>query len=247
MTALGANAIFVAGSVADAQVADELVATCIDSFGKPPQLLINNAGVIRDRTLVRMSDSDFDDVVATHLRGSWLASRAAARVMTPGGGAILNIVSGSALFGLFGQSNYAAAKGGMIALTRALSVELHTAGIAVNALYPAALTDMTRTVVEASGPHTGALPDFHLPDQVAPIVTFLASADARNITGQVLSFDGRTLTVWSHPAPAHTVERDVTWTSDDIGTAFRDGSLVPEPLHPDAIGLAVREALAASR
>lgn len=244
LTDTGVEAAFVAGSIADDGVAEELIGTCVDRYGGI-DLLVNNAGLIRDRTLLRMTPADFDEVVAVHLRGTWAASRAAAAAMRESGGAILNLVSGSALYGLVGQSNYAAAKGGVLALTRALSLELSRYAIRVNALYPAALTDMTRSVLAAARrlPAGAALPEFRLPQEVAPVVAYLASDAARHLTGQVLSFDGRELTVWSHPAPACSASLERPWSVGDVASAFSTGSVQPEPTHPDRLGQAVRELL----
>jgi 3-oxoacyl-[acyl-carrier protein] reductase len=145
---------YVVGRIEDEPTAAALVATCAEMFG-PVRFVVNNAGITRDKSLMKMGVDEFDDVVAVHLRGSWLLCRAAARAMRHAGGSILNVTSGSALYGLVGQSNYAAAKGGIIALTRALSVELARYTIRVNALYPVALTDMTAPVLELAGGHDG--------------------------------------------------------------------------------------------
>jgi 3-oxoacyl-[acyl-carrier protein] reductase len=248
LRAQGLKVVGLAGGVQDSAVADGLVRRCVEEFGQV-DLVVNNAGITRDRTLVKMTDDDFDEVLAVHLRGAWALSRAAARAMREAGtgGGIVNVVSGSALFGLVGQSNYAAAKGGMLALTRALSLELGRHGIRVNALYPVALTDMTQPVVDqivASGGDADAVP-FGSADSVAPIVTWLASDQAADVTGQVLHFDGRDLTVWSHPRGSATARRDA-WSIDDVAGFLTSDPSPLEPLHPDRWGAGTRSALAGS-
>jgi len=238
---LGDRTTVVCGDISDEAVADRVVETAVERFGGV-NFAINNAGITRDRTLLKMTAEEWDAVVDVHLRGAWALSRAAARQMTEGG-AIVNVVSGSALFGLVGQSNYAAAKGGMLALTRALSVELAPKGIRVNAVYPVALTDMTRPVAELAARRSGgdAIP-FGDADEVAPIVCALASPSAAHVTGQVIHFDGRELTFWTHPAPAASTARTSPWATEDVL------SFIAEPehqqaLHPDRWGAGTRTAL----
>lgn len=247
----GLDAIGVPGAVQDERVADELIAACVARYGGV-DLVVNNAGITRDSTLTKMTGEDFDAVVAVHLRGAWAVSRAAARAMRAAGtgGGLVNVVSGSALFGLVGQSNYAAAKGGMLGLTRALSVELARHDIRVNALYPVALTDMTRPVAELAAARGGAggreaIP-FGDPADVAPVVCYLASAAAAHLTGQVIHFDGRQIAVWSHPEPRAGERRDSAWDDSDVAGFFAQEPSVAEPLHPDRWGAGTRGALAAT-
>ena len=198
----GGQAIACAGSVADPEFCERLVRACTDTYGGIG-LLVNNAGVTRDRSLTRMTAPEFDEVIAVHLRGTWACGAAAARAMRASGGAILNVTSGAGLFGTFGQANYAAAKAGIIGLTRVMDMELGRFGIRVNALAPVARTDMTAVFDRGEAGHELAFPP---PESVAPIVVYLASDAARHLRGQVLSFDGTQLSVWSHP------EATSTWT-----------------------------------
>jgi NAD(P)-dependent dehydrogenase (short-subunit alcohol dehydrogenase family) len=230
ITAGGGNAIGCAGSVADPQFCARLVQTCVDAFGGIG-LLVNNAGLTRDRSMTRMTADEFDQVIDVHLRGTWACGAAAARAMRTCGGRILNITSGAGLFGMFGQANYAAAKAGIIGLTRVMDLELRRFGIAVNALAPVARTDMT--AVFDHGPIAHQLP-FPPPESVAPIVVYLAGDAGRHLHGQVLSFDGTQLSVWSHPEAASTWSRPEGWAAE----SFQD-VLVPEVMehpHPDRWG-----------
>jgi hypothetical protein len=145
--------------------------------------------------------------------------------MRDDGGAVVNIVSGTALYGNVGQSPYAAAKGGLLSLTRSLSIELARTRVRVNAVSPIAMTDMIAPLLDLR-------PYFGAPEAVAPIVALLATAP---ITGQVLGFDGRRLSVWSHPAILRREERE-EWSLDDLALAL-DGELAE--LQPDELGAAV--------
>ena len=245
LAADGGRVETVAGSVHEEDVADALVERCVERFGGV-DFVVNNAGITRDRTLTKMTAADFDEVVATHLRGAWLVSRAAVRAMRAAGagGSIVNVISGSgALFGLIGQSNYAAAKGGVLGLTRALSVELARHEIRVNALYPVAATDMTREVAERAG--AAALP-FDDPATVAPIVSYLASPQATSLTGQVIHFDGRELSVWTHPQLAATATRPA-WDVHAIASFFDSHPPPIEPMHPDRWGVGATRGVVRAR
>lgn len=236
---------YVAGNIAEEAVADALVATCVEAFGAV-DFVLNNAGLTRDKSLLKMSVAEFDEVIGVHLRGTWLMCRAAARAMRGSGGSILNVTSGSALYGLVGQSNYAAAKGGIIALTRALSIELARYDIRVNALYPVALTDMTAPVLELSkGAHTSLRSIFGDPAHVARIVVQLAFSSS-SLTSQVIAFDGTELALWTHPDQLHQIRHDAPWTDTELGSAIDELVRRPAELHPDSVGLATRQALSRS-
>ncbi|WP_285029962.1 SDR family NAD(P)-dependent oxidoreductase [Mycolicibacterium sp. lyk4-40-TYG-92] len=238
---------YVVGSIADEGTAQALVDHCQTQFG-PVTFVVNNAGVTRDKSLVNMTVEEFDEVVSVHLRGSWLMCRAAARAMKSAGGAIVNVTSGSALFGLVGQSNYAAAKGGVNALTRALSVELRRYDIRVNALYPVALTDMTTPVLALSGGAASPLHDvFGEPADVARIAVALADSRARQVTGQIIGFDGHELALWSHPERVYRIERPAPWSDHSLLGAIQRLIANPAPLNPDEVGARTRAALAAHR
>lgn len=186
ITARGGTAVGCAASVAEAGAGTRLVDTCLHAFGSVG-MVVTNAGVTRDRSLARMTDEEFDDVLAVNLRGTWDCSRAAVRAMRDTGGSVLHVTSGSGLFGTAGQTNYAAAKAGVVGLTRAMDLEVHRRGIRVNALAPVARTDMTALFSTGSATHALTFPP---PEDVAPVVVFLASARAAHLHGQVLSFDG---------------------------------------------------------
>ncbi|MEZ5595738.1 MAG: SDR family NAD(P)-dependent oxidoreductase [Pseudomonadales bacterium] len=146
--AAGGTAIGLAGSIAEESTAARLVAACVDNWGGI-DTIVHNAGIVRDKTLLKMTAEEFDDVIAVHLRGAFFCIKHAGIAMKAGGGGhIILVISGSGLAGGFGQGNYAAAKEGMMGLLRTAALELTKSGIRCNALWPIAETDMTQVVFE---------------------------------------------------------------------------------------------------
>ena len=179
----GGDAVADYGSVADADQAEAMVRAAVDAFGRL-DVVVNNAGILRDRTLLKLSEEDFDTVLAVHARGTFLVARAAARFMKARGikGSIVNTSSISGLRGNFGQTNYACAKAGIFGMTRVWFQELSRAGIRVNAVAPVAKTRMTEDLERVSDEAT--------PDQIAPIVVWLASDLAKDVTGRTFGAHG---------------------------------------------------------
>ena len=170
--------------------------TAVDAFGTL-DILVNNAGIVRDRTLLKMDEDDFDAVVAVHLKGTFNCGRHAAEVMKEKGyGRIINITSSAGLRGNFGQTNYGAAKAGIMGMTFVWSMELGRYGITVNAVAPSGATRMTAALFEKSGQEP---PPEENPALNAPLVAFLASEQAGHVNGQIL---GRTEYAYTRvPAP----------------------------------------------
>jgi NAD(P)-dependent dehydrogenase (short-subunit alcohol dehydrogenase family) len=225
--AAGGRAEPVVGSVAEEAVADAIVARTVAAFGGI-DVLVNNAGIVRDRTLMKMTVEEFDEVIAVNLRGTWLCARAAARAMAESGGHILNVTSNSGLSGGIGQTNYAASKAGVVGMTRTWRRELARYGIRTNAIWPLAHTDMTQVVVdrvaaaaEAKGDQAPTPGEIGLgdPAEVAKLVVYLCSDAAAHIDGQVLSSDGRRICLWSHPHETDVGRQD-SWTIEELAAAL---------------------------
>ena len=194
LTALGANARAVQADVTSADAAAELVACAKDTFGGV-DILVNNAGITRDKLCARMSEEDFDAVIATNLKGAFLMTKAVLRpMMRAHAGAIVNMASVVGILGNAGQANYAASKAGLIGFTKSVARETARSGIRVNAVAPGFIaTDMTAAMSEAAREAAlGQIPAGHLgeAEDVARAVAFLVSDDAAYITGQVLAVDG---------------------------------------------------------
>lgn len=232
----------VVGSIAERGTCDALIDACVSAYGGI-DVLINNAGIVRDRTLFKMSDEDFDEVIAVHLRGSFMASRQAALAMREsGGGHIIHVISASGLSGGFGQGNYAAAKAGMMGMLRTWNLELGRSNIRCNAFWPVADTDMTQVVFERAGQAAASKNQpapapsdlgFGHPAEVAVGMQWLVSDQASHLNGQCLSFNGRKIAIWTHPKEVAVGFQDTPYSFADL-TAHFDG-LEPEPINQPAM------------
>ncbi len=190
----GSEAIFVRCNVANRDDVEHLVAETLDRYGRL-DILVNNAGITRDTLVIRMSDEDWQAVIDVNLKGAFFCSRAAAKVMMRQRyGRIVNISSVVGLMGNAGQANYAASKAGLIGLTKSLAKELAPRGVTVNAVAPGFIqTKMTEKLPDnVREEYLRFIPmkDFGQPQDVANVVAFLASDDARYVTGEVIRVDG---------------------------------------------------------
>ena len=223
----GGAAVGVTGSVADDAVAERLIHTCVDEHGGI-DAVVNSAGIVRDRTLLNMTPDEFDEVIAVNLRGTWSVSRHAARAMKDSGGLLLQVISGSAMVGSIGQSNYAASKAGVLGMMYAWDVELRRYAIRINALWPIAQTEMTQVVFEGAAkraeqagrpPPAPAELGFGTPETVAPVVVHLCSDRAVHLRSQVVTFNGSKLGLWTHPHET-ILDRRPSWTLDELAEAL---------------------------
>jgi NAD(P)-dependent dehydrogenase (short-subunit alcohol dehydrogenase family) len=197
ITAGGGRAALATGDVADTAVADGLVAIAIERFGEL-HALVNNAGVLRDRTLAKMSDEEWDTVIRVHLRGHFAPTRAACRYWRENErpGRIVHTSSTSGILGNFGQANYGAAKAGIAALSTITAMELARYRVTSNAIAPSAITRMTEDLLpeevrlaRKESADRGEF-DFFAPENIAPLVAFLCSDAAGHISGKVFGVQG---------------------------------------------------------
>ena len=236
----GGSALAHRADVADWDQAAGLVAAAVDAFGRL-DVLVNNAGIVRDRMLVSMSEEEWDAVLRVNLKGHFLPLRHAAahwRAVAKEGGdpqaRIVNTSSGAGLLGSVGQGNYAAAKAGVAALTQVAAAELGRYGVTVNAIAPSARTPMTEAVFAEMmrKPESGF--DAMDPANVSPLVVWLGSVEAGSVSGRVFEVEGAKLSVadgWRYTEPADKGER---WDPAELGpvvTRLIDGAPTPPPVY----------------
>jgi len=230
----GGTAVAEVVAVGTSEAAQALVDRAVDEFGRL-DILVNNAGILRDATLWKMTDEQFDAVITTHLRGTFTCTRAAAiRMREQGeGGRIICVGSPTGQVGNFGQTNYAAAKAGIVGMVRTWAMELARAQITVNAIVPVAATAMTETVPFVQ-PYIELLKNgeplpsyarkqlgFGTPEDAAGLVAFLASDAAKDITGQAVGIGGDRLALWSHPSEVVVEFADgAGWSADAIAQVW---------------------------
>ncbi|MBI2388361.1 MAG: SDR family NAD(P)-dependent oxidoreductase [Deltaproteobacteria bacterium] len=209
----GGRAVAHHGSIAEAAGAQSLIKTAVDAFGRA-DVLVNNAGILRDKSLLKMDEAMWDAVIAVHLKGTFLCTQVFARqvVAQGGGGRVVNTTSVSGMLGNFGQANYSAAKAGIYGFTRTAAIELQKHRIAVNALAPIAKTRMTEDL-----PMMQSV-DNMTPEHVAPAALFLSSDLCGEVSGTVLAVAGARMYAYKvMESPGRFKDENAgVWTAQEI-------------------------------
>jgi len=237
--AMGGEAVVNGDDVADWEGAGRLVKTALDTWGRL-DVVVNNAGFLRDRMFVSTSEEEWDAVIRVHLKGHFCVSRhacdhwrAEAKAKRPVDARIINTSSGAGLQGSVGQSTYSTAKAGIAALTLVQAAELGRYGITANAIAPAARTRMTEKVFAQTmaKPESGF--DVMAPENVAPLVVWLGSAESKDVTGRVFEVAGGMISVADGWREGPKVDRGVRWDPADVGAAVR--GLIAKAVPPQKV------------
>lgn len=216
--AMGGQAIVDGGSVADWNDAHRMVQSALDTFGRI-DIVVNNAGILRDAMFHRMSELEFDAVVAVHLKGSFNVSRAAApHFKAQGSGCYVHMTSTSGLIGNFGQANYSAAKLGIAALSKSIALDMQKFGVRSNAVAPFAWTRMIDSIPSETPEQKKRVDGLKqlVPERVAPFVVGLCTDDAKDVTGQIFGVRNNEIFVFSQPRPVRSAHRGEGWSPESV-------------------------------
>jgi NAD(P)-dependent dehydrogenase (short-subunit alcohol dehydrogenase family) len=219
----GGQAIASTLSISEPGNADKIVQAALDAFGRV-DILVNNAGILRDRIFHRMSWSDWSDVIAVHLHGSFNMSRACAiHFREQNSGSFVHMTSTSGLVGNFGQANYMAAKLGIVGLSRGIALDMERFKVRSNCVAPFAWTrmiDSIPTETEEEKLRVDRLRDM-TPEKIAPLVVYLGSDEASGISGQILSVRNNEIYLFNQNRPIRTLHRSDGWTPEKIAAQLK--------------------------
>jgi NAD(P)-dependent dehydrogenase (short-subunit alcohol dehydrogenase family) len=228
--ATGGEAVADSGDVGSWRDAEALIATAVDRFGAM-DILINNAGILRPKTIVGMTEEDFESVLRVHLFGTFATTHFVAthwrerfNLRGQTGGRLINTTSASGLFGV-GQANYAAAKAGIASLTAVAAAELARYGATANAISPIALTRMS----------SGIAPQAFGPDHAAEVACWLASPSARDVTGQIFTVGGGHISIVERSHTGASADSATGWSVDDLDSVI-PAMVASAAAHPDLMG-----------
>ncbi|MFC8383950.1 SDR family oxidoreductase [Nocardia sp. NPDC056952] len=240
IVAAGGEAVANYDDVADWEGARRLIRQAVDTFGGL-DVLVNNAGFVRDRMLVNLGEDEWDAVVRVHLKGHFATMRHAAeywrgesKAGRPVDARVINTSSGAGLQGSVGQGNYGAAKAGIAGLTLTASAEFGRYGVTVNAIAPAARTRMTETVFADTMAAPDAGFDAMAPENISPLVVWLGSTESAGVTGRMFEVEGGKVALaqgWMHGTP---VDRGARWNPAELGPVVKElieKSTPPEPVY----------------
>jgi NAD(P)-dependent dehydrogenase (short-subunit alcohol dehydrogenase family) len=218
----GGEAVANYESVASMAGGQAIVKSALDAFGRV-DIVVNNAGILRDRMIFNMTEEEWDAVINTHLKGTFAVTRAAAPLMREQkSGRFINMTSTSGLIGNVGQANYAAAKLGIFGLTKATALDMARYNVTANCISPFAWTRMIGTIpttTEAQQARVEKIKKLS-PAHIAPVAAFLASDAAKDVTGQVFGVRGKEIMLFSHERPIMRVHHDEGWTAERLAEMF---------------------------
>ena len=221
---LGLEAVANYDSVSTVEGGNNIFNSAMDAFGQA-DILVNNAGILRDRTLYNMEESDWDLIMEVHLKGHYNCTRPLVRYIRDTNRSdcrIINMSSVSGLFGNFGQVNYGAAKEGIAGFTRSLALEVAKYKCTVNTISPGAATRLTIDLIEAAGRKYDENDWTQGPEQIAPVIAWLCTDEAKDVTSQIIHSQGGILGIMQQPAIIKSFTTDNLWSLDQLD------NLIPE-------------------
>jgi NAD(P)-dependent dehydrogenase (short-subunit alcohol dehydrogenase family) len=209
-------------SVATMAGGQKIVQTAVDVFGRI-DIVVNNAGILRDRMIFNMSEQEWDDVINTHLKGTFAVTRAAAPLMREQkSGRFINMTSTSGLVGNVGQANYAAAKLGIVGLTKVVALDMKRYNVTANCISPFAWTRMIGTIPTETTAQKARVEKIKKmsPAHIAPLAAYLASDHAGDVTGQVFGVRGKEIMLFGHMRPVMRTHHAEGWTVERLAEMF---------------------------
>jgi NAD(P)-dependent dehydrogenase (short-subunit alcohol dehydrogenase family) len=214
----GGEAVANGDSVADPAGANRIIETAMERFGRI-DVVVNNAGILRDRIFHQMGQADWEDVIGVHLMGSFYVSRAAAVYFRrQGSGAYVHFTSTSGLIGNVGQANYAAAKLGIVGLSKSIALDMQRFGVRSNCVAPFAWSRMIGSIPTDTPEQQARVEKLKqmTPEKIASIVVYLAGDGAAGVSGQVFGVRNNEIFLFSQPRPIRSVQRSEGWTPERI-------------------------------